>query len=367
MTVLTANRSYRLAVGSYTESYGDFRARGNGISIVDLSDEGAFRHAGSMFLPNPSYLRHSEIHDRVYATIETPDSRAALASLELPRPGARLRVSARISVEGRLPCHIDLHPLGRWIACACYDTGNVLVKALSDRGDFDPHSGGEILRTGSGPHPVRQTKSHPHGANFSPDGRWLLVPDLGTDELAAYPFDPHTGAFGMPLTWRAPAGSGPRTLAFSNCGHSIALVSELSSEVSSLQWRNGAVEERTRLSSRGSAEASNGTSNTASGLRMHPDGIHFGVANRGDDSISIFRLEPRTGSIQRRLTFPSGGRKPRDFGFSPCGRWLVSANQDSDSCILFEVDFQSVPVVQRVAMVAVRSPSSVCFLSDRQD
>ena len=335
--------------------------------MIGLSGEGSLQHIGTATLPNPSFLRHSAIHGRVYATIETADYRAALVSLELPRPGTRLRVSATIPVEGRLPCHIDLHPSGQWIACACYDTGNVLVKGLSDSGDFDPHSGSEVLRSGSGPHPVRQTRSHPHGALFSPDGRWLLVPDLGTDELAVYPFDDRTGACGIPLSWRAPAGSGPRTLAFSDCGQAVVLVSELSSEVSSLQWRDGDVKHRARLSSRGSAEAPTRTGNTASGLRMHPDGTHFAVTNRGDDSISIFRLDPSDGSLTHCLTFPSGGEKPRDCGFSPCGRWLISANQDSDNCVLFEVGFRPAPVVRRVAAVEVRSPSNVCFLSDRQE
>ena len=367
LTVHPPDNSYRFAVGSYTESYGDFRARGNGISVIGLSGEGTLQQIGSVALPNPSYLSCSAIRGRVYATIETADCRAALVSLELPRPGTRLRVSARIPVEGQLPCHIDLHPSGHWIACACYGTSNVLVKGLSDRGDFCPHPGCEVLRSGSGPHPVRQTRSHPHGALFSPDGRWLLVPDLGTDELAVYPFDDRTGACGEPLNWQAPAGSGPRTLAFSNCGQTVVLVSELSSEVSSLQWRDGGLKHRARLSSRDPAEASTGNGNTASGLRMHPDGVHFAVTNRGDDSISIFRMDPSDGPPARCLTFPSGGAKPRDCGFSPCGRWLVSANQDSDNCVLFEVSFQPMPVVRRIANVAVRSPCNICFLTDRRN
>ncbi|MYA87561.1 MAG: lactonase family protein [Boseongicola sp. SB0662_bin_57] len=366
-TALPPVLSFRFAVGSYTESYGDFRARGNGISEIGLSGEGALRHINSATLLNPSYLRHSAAHRRVYATIEAADRRAALVALELSRSGTRLRVSARIPVEGRLPCHVDLHPSGRWIACACYDSGNVLVKGISDSGDFDPDSGSEILRSGSGPHPVRQTGSHPHAALFSPDGRRLLVPDLGTDELAVYPFDHQTGACGMPVTWRAPSGSGPRTLAFSNCGQAVVLVSELSSEVSILQWRDGAIRHRARLSSRDPVMASSKTGNTASGLSMHPDGVHFAVTNRGDDSISVFRTDPRDGSLTRCLTIPSGGTKPRDCRFSPCGRWLISANQDSDSCILFEVGFRPLPVVRRIAGIAVRSPSSICFLADHHE
>ncbi len=367
LTALTPDRSIRFAVGSYTESYGDFRALGNGISEIGLSGEGVLQHVGSATLLNPSYLRYSAVNRRVYTTIEAADCRAALVSLELSQSGTRLRVSARIPVEGQLPCHLDLHQSGRWIACACYDSGNVLVKGISDIGDFDPASGSEILRSGSGPHPVRQTRSHPHAALFSPDGRWLLVPDLGTDELAVYPFNNQTGACGMPFTWPAPSGSGPRTLAFSNCGQFVVLVSELSSEVSTLKWQNGAIMHRASLSSRYPEMASEKIDNTASGLRMHPNGVHFAVTNRGDDSISIFRMDPRDGSLAWCLTIPSGGAKPRDCGFSPCGRWLISANQDSDNCILFEVGFRPLPVVRQIAGIAVRSPSNICLLTDHHE
>ena len=358
---------YLIAVGSYTESYGDFRAQGDGITVVRFSAAGKFEFADSACLPNPSYLAHSTAHDRLFATVETLDNRAAIVAIETPRQGHRMNIAGDVRITGRLPCHIDLHPMGTWIACACYDTGDVIVRGISPTGKIEPGTGDRVLRKGSGPHPVRQTKAHPHGAVFSPDGCWLLVPDLGADEVAAYLFDASAGMLGRALTWRAPPGSGPRTLAFSRYRHHIILVSELSSEVSLLEWNDGAIKECDRMSSRDPAELSKRTDNTASGLGLHPDGIHFGVTNRGDDSISIFRMHARDGSLERCLTFSSGGKKPRDFGFSPCGRWLLAANQDSDSCVLFEIRLLSVPIVRMMAKVVVRSPSSVCFLSDRQD
>ena len=352
---------FLFAVGSYTEPYGDFRAQGKGVSLIGLSSEGILRRISTICLPNPSYLRHSKNHGRIYAAIETLDSRAALVSLELHQPDLSFSLSAQASINGRLPCHIDLHPRGRWIATACYGTGEVFVKGLTTRGDLDRLPGHETRRTGSGPHPVRQTRSHPHGAYFSPDGRWLLVPDLGTDEVAAYPFDTRKGTLGTPRTWLAPPGTGPRTVAFSKCGRHAVLVSELSSEVSWMNWQDGIIDERVRVSSRDPANLSKRADNTAAGLRMHPDGIHFGVTNRGDDSISIFRMNADAMTLQRQLTIPSGGKKPRDFGFSPCGGWLVSVNQDSDNCVLFKISLMDEPRAIMTAETVIRSPCNVCF------
>lgn len=363
LTAVLSGRHYLIAIGSYTESYGAFRAHGDGITVIGLSPVGKLDFVDSAYLPNPSYLAYSPAHEKLYSTVETRDGRATVVAMQAPRPGRRLNVAGDGRTTGRLPCHVDLHPLGAWIAWACYDSGDVFIRKVSTTGGIEPGTGDRTIRKGSGPHPVRQAKSHPHAAVFSPDGCWLLVPDLGTDEVAAYPFDASAGMLGRARVWRAPPGSGPRTLAFSRCQRHIMLVSELSSEVSLLQWHDGAIRECGRVSSREPAAFSKRKDNTASGLRLHPDGIHFGVTNRGDNSVAIFRVNARDGPPERCLAFPSGGTKPRDFGFSPCGRWLVSANQDSDNCVLFEIGLSSVPFVRETAQIAVRSPSCVCFVA----
>lgn len=362
-----SGRHHLIAIGSYTESYGKFRAHGDGITVIGLSARGNLDVVDSAYLPNPSYLAYSRTFDTLYATVETLDNRAAIVTLKTPGPDRELNIAADLRITGRLPCHIGLHPLGKWIACACYESGDMIIREIVQTGKIEPGTGDRVLRKGRGPHPVRQTKSHPHGTVFSPDGRWLLVPDLGTDEVAAYPFDSTAGVLGPARIWRAPPGSGPRTAEFSSCGKFILLTSELSSEVSLLHWHDGNIVERARTSSREPTATVRRNDNTASGLRLHTDGIHFGVTNRGDDSISIFRIDPDGQSLERCLTFASGGKKPRDFQFSPCGHWLLSANQDSDSCVLFEVGFSSGPYVRLTAEIAVRSPSCVCFLSDRQE
>ena len=360
------SRSSVFAVGSYTESYGTFRARGNGVSVICLSGDGGLNCTDSLSLPNPSYLVRSSCQNVLYTTIETLDSRAALVTLEvIPRDG-RLRIAGRSHIGGRLPCHLGLHPDGRWISCACYASGRVIVRQISRRGTIETDSGDQVERFGSGPDPLRQDRSHPHATVFSPDGRWLVVPDLGTDEVAAYPFDATVGNLAEPALWRAPSGSGPRTLVFSDCGGFIVLTSELSSEVSLLRWQRGSIREVCRMSSRDPSNSSMSSDNTAAGLRWHPDGIHFGISNRGDNSISIFCVDKSNATLRHRMTIPSGGRKPRDLQFSPCGRWLISANQDSDSCILFEINLASEPSAREVARLAVRSPSCICFLQSRR-
>lgn len=72
--------------------------------------------------------------------------------------------------------------------------------------------------TGKGPNPERQEGPHPHQAVLDPTGRFLLVPDLGTDQIHVYSFDAKTlkGTAQTPV--KVPGGYGPRHLAFASRG-----------------------------------------------------------------------------------------------------------------------------------------------------
>jgi 6-phosphogluconolactonase len=35
---------------------------------------------------------------------------------------------------------------------------------------------------------------------------------------------------------------------------------------------------------------------------------------------------------------PSGGKHPRNFNLTPDGRWLLSANRDTDNVVVYRVD-----------------------------
>ncbi len=87
---------------------------------------------------------------------------------------------------------------------------------------------------GSGPH-RRQTGSRAHGVTVSPDGRHVLVTDLGADRTFIHRFDRSTGQV-LPGTGLAlPPGRGPRRAVFHPSGRYVHVLHELSAEVST--WR----------------------------------------------------------------------------------------------------------------------------------
>ena len=343
-----------IAVGSYTEPapYGPPRAIGKGVTLLRfdtgigrLSDAGRI---GSLL--NPSWL--TVLPDAVLAVCESDPQRSRIATIDTNGH----RVVATERVAGALPCHLAIHPAGAWAAAPCYGSGEVFIFPLAAGARLAPPRA-HLRHAGSGPNPERQQQPHPHGCLFSPDGRWLLVPDLGTDEIWIYAFDANTGAARLASRHTLPPGSGPRLALFSPDGSHVLLALELASAVVSLRWADGALHEVAMQSTLFAAHAGE---NTAAGIRWHPGGACFGVSNRGANRIALFRYD--NGRIAPMAEIGSGGAKPRDFEFSPCGRWLLAANQDSDSIVVSALDLAAGTVTATASMHEVGSPACVRFL-----
>ncbi|MEO9188425.1 MAG: lactonase family protein [Acetobacteraceae bacterium] len=343
----------RLVVGSYTAAYAAFRAVGDGLSLFDFDAT-----TGSLALrdvlrdlPNPAYLLPHR--DGVLLTAcEATVGHAALARVDV---GERLVLRGKLALPGEVPCHVDVDPAGRFAAVACYASGDVFLCALDEEGE--PRAVvGAARHAGSSVHPARQAGPHPHAARFSPAGGFLVVPDLGTDHVWVHTV--RDGALGdAPWRWKAPSGSGPRLLLFAPDGRHALLVLEMASAVCSLRWHDGRLD-LVRLAS--SLRASHAGANTASGLRLHPSGRLFAVSNRGADRIALFRFDPADGAIALIDEAASGGAKPRDFEFSPCGRWLIAANQDGDDLAVFAVEGETLR--DTGVRHALGSPSCVRFV-----
>jgi 6-phosphogluconolactonase len=369
--------SVLLAVGSFTESYGSFHAEGEGVSLFQFDPEsGGLALLDTLRgLPNPSYLRATS-PGHLLAVCENDDHRAAIAQFGLqagvpprlavgaapaeawPEEAARLEVLGLAPVPGTIPCHIDLHPGGKWAACVCYGSGDVLIYRVEERG-FPGAVVSQARHAGRSVHPVRQTVPHPHAACFSPDGNWLLVPDLGTDEIWCRPFMAAKGTLGAPTRLAVPPGSGPRLLLFTPDGRHALVVFELASTVAVLRWEAGELSLGQTVPS---MMTPFGGQNTAAGLRWHPSGRFFAVSNRGADSIVLFGYEAASGEIAALSEAPAGGAKPRDFEFSPCGRWLLAASQDGNSLSVISVDPQTGALRPAGIRHEVRTPSCVRFL-----
>src|SRR5690606_17715072 len=104
----------------------------------------------------------------------------------------------------------------QWVFTGNYGGGSLSATRLNADGSLSKEAQ-VIQHEGSSVNKSLQDKAHVHSVNLSPDNRYLLVPDLGTDRVNVYRFD---GGNSKPLTPATPPyaaaspGGGPRHLAF---------------------------------------------------------------------------------------------------------------------------------------------------------
>lgn len=222
-----------------------------------------------------------------------------------------------------------------------------------------------IRETGSGPH-RRQTSAHAHGIVIDPSGRYALVSDLGADRVFIYGFDRATHEMSRddsanPPPFIAAPGSGPRHMAFAPNGRYAYLLNELTAEIVTLRWDavHGSL---TQLQSQPiSSRSFEGVKSGAEVVLSH-DGRFVYVADRGENTLLIYRVQPDTGELSLVQRASSGGERPWHFAIHASGKWMLVANQRSGKVNVFSIDPTSGRLTDTGHFAEIPSPVSLTFV-----
>lgn len=275
-------------------------------------------------------------------------------------PDGTLRELNGQSSVGAGPCFVAVDPTGRNLLAANYGGGSVLCLPIQADGSLKVHSA-FLQHTGSSVNPQRQKEPHAHSIYPSPDNRFALSADLGTDQVLVYRFDAAAGALtpNSPPAARLAPGSGPRHMAFAPDGRLLFVINEMSSTLTSMAYdaRRGTLSEVETVSTL--PGGSRPDSSTAQ-VCVHPNGRFVYGSNRGDDSIVVFSVD-RGGRMQWVERVSTQGRTPRNFQIDPTGQFLWAANQGTDSIVIFRVDPATGRLTPTGQTLAVGSPVCVVF------
>ncbi|HEY5809312.1 MAG TPA: lactonase family protein [Povalibacter sp.] len=308
--------------------------------------------------PDPSFLViHADRKHLYICNSQTPGGMSAFAIQS--GSGALSFLNHRVA-SGRGPSHVSIDRSGRYVFNANYGGGYVEVYARNGDGSLGERTA-FVQHTGSSVHPERQTRAYAHWVGASPDNRFALAADLGTDRIVVYRFDDHTGTLqpNDPPFISAAAGAGPRHIAWHPDGKHFYLVEELANAVALYSWDaakgTGAIQQTISTLPDGFSGAS-----TAAEIAVHPNGRFLYASNRGDDSIALFALDD-TGHMTPRGHTSSQGKVPRYFAFDPTSRWLVVTNQNSDNVVVFSVNANTGELKQAGSPVALPKPGGIAF------
>jgi 6-phosphogluconolactonase len=258
-----------------------------------------------------------------------------VSAFTLDRKSGALTLKNVVSSGGAGPCNIAVDHTGKVVFVADGAGGSLAsFQALADGSLSDLVSNFHF--TGHSVDPKRQTAPYTHCTIVSPDNRFLLVNDLGLDRITAYHFDPSSALLtpnDAPF-YQAVPGSGPRSLTFHPNGRWAYSANEMGNSIDSLTWdsRKGTF---TRAQNISTVPPNFTGRNAAATVRVEAKGHFLYVSNRGGNTIAVFSIHPPDGTLQPRQQIFCGGKTPRYFAVDPSNRWLLVANQDSASIVVF--------------------------------
>ncbi|MDX5337812.1 MAG: lactonase family protein [Cyclobacteriaceae bacterium] len=343
------NPSYQFLVGTYTDSSHHglnhlYFSPGENLMTIETIAAG---------IANPSFVIASKDGKTVYSLEEEAGVQGGnvLTFSRNPEDNS-LTLLDQDASQGDHPCHISLSPQENYVILGNYSGGSISVFKADGKGQLNfvqliQHSGKSV-------NPERQEKPHVHSTTFDPEGKRVLVADLGTDKIYVYNFQPEraepllfSGEF--PVT----PGDGPRHLAFSADGKEVLVVEEMAAALDVFQYENGILTPKQRLSlvdENFSGEVG------AAEIRISPDGKNVYVSNRGEaNTISVFAKNP-SGQYDRIQNISSGGKMPRNFNLTADGKYLLAAHQASNDIVIFERDLDSGKLTQTLWKAQVHKP-----------
>jgi 6-phosphogluconolactonase len=264
---------------------------------------------------------------------------SSIASFRETGPGTLSPLNTSPSTTGK-GTHLDISPDGKALVSVHYGAGTIAVFPLEEDGRIGAVSQVIELEAFSTANPERQGKPHPHSANFSPCGRYILVPDLGADTTYIYACDPEAATLEEHGKADSAPGAGPRHMKFSPDGRFAYVLNELDLTVDVFSWNadEGAMETAGTFPTLSPEQKAAAPANTASEIRFHPNGRFVYTANRGHNSITVFSVEPSTGQLALVEVVEAHVNWPRNFNLDPSGKWLLCAGQWSSDVKVFSID-----------------------------
>ncbi len=348
-------------------------ARGIGLSVFgfDPATGGSEWICEERGIDNPTYLSADSRSGCIYANSEVFGWHEGVVTAYRFDPRARRLVYINKQPSlGSIAAHNSLDRRGRHLLVANYGMSApgegpdraIAVYPISADGGLSAPSA-SLSHSGSGPDRERQERAHPHCVLESPDGRFVIVSDLGLDALFTYAYGLNGSLSSKPVaTALFSPGAGPRHFAFHPNGRLALAICELNSCISSLFY--DADSGRFDLIDTVSAVPdATGIESRCSDIQIHPNGRFVYGGNRGHDSIAILSIDPASGRLSHISHQPCGGRTPRNLAIDPSGRFLVVANQNSDLCSVFSIDAEAGSLAPTDCDVQIGSPMCVKFMT----
>lgn len=374
---ITLEKDYPLIVGTYTDL--DALAHqpyaptsGQGIYGLTLTKEGGLVEREVIDALNPAVLIPHGNGTMMYAIVETIQNTGDVLQYAIDG-SAGLTLVDTFSASGKSTCYLALSPQKDVAIVINYWDAIIDVLKVDARGQlgdiiqsFKQHyrKEGEWRQvTHREDHWTnRQVGPHAHCAHFWKE--WVFIPDLGENAVFQYRYDTDKKMLEPDTHIEFEAGSGPRHMVMHPSLDICYVSNELFNTVCVAQLDDSdpeLVKPRLQPIQYESTLENRDQVSYVSEIKLSPDARFLYVSNRGDNSLAIFKVLD-DGKLERIDVISTGGKFPRHFSITPCGKAVIIANQDSSKISLFHRDVESGRVSATGDEYEIPAPNYVRFL-----
>ena len=338
--------NYMAYIGSYS-----YTGKAKGITVYDVDVEaGTFIYRCEVEVDNSSYVQASNNGKILYSIADE-----GVVSFRILENGSLSRINSA-NIKGMRGCHLSTDTDNKYIFVSGYHDGKMTVLKLNKDGSVGRITDG-VFHKGLGSVAERNYRPHVSCSRLTPDGRFLMVADLGIDQIKVYRFDKNEGRVMLVDTIRCERESAPKRFIFSQDGRFFYVLYELKNVIDVFSYKEGErtpIVEKIQTVSTTGGETSRMTA--ACAMRFTPDEKHLFCSNAGDNTVSLYERDAETGLLTFKFCLPISGDYPKDIAVFPDGKHLASINHEG-SVSFFRVDYEKGLLVMSSRSIPINEPN----------
>jgi 6-phosphogluconolactonase len=308
---------------------------------------------------SPSFIAVSPDRRHLYLNVEA--SPTAAIAFDIDETTGRLTELNRIQSGANGSAYIATDADGRFVLQANYESGSVTVLGTNPDGSLI----GLVDERDMG-----GSDAYPHSVSVDPSNRFVFVtnrwnPSQPGNYIAQLKFDALTGKLSdnQPARVELPFGTGPRHFAFHPTLPRAYVNNERNATVGVYLFEaaTGTLTRQQDAPDVSTLSPNAGGHSAPADMRIHPSGKFLYVANRGPESIALFRVDDETGLLTT-LGHESFSGEPRNLFVDPNGRLLVVGNLKGNQVRLYAIEQDTGGLSLLAQPVAVPSPSGLAVV-----
>ncbi len=338
---------------AYVSSYTKGSNKGIRIFDVDMK-KGRLTERSEVTITNSSYVTISHNQKYLYSITDL-----GVESFKILKNGGIKSINTA-SINGMRGCYLSTDYEDKFLFVAGYHDGKITALRLNKDGSVGEICD-EIFHQGIGTIIDRNYTPHVSCVKMTRDNKYLCAADMGIDHIKVYKLNHDNGTLKLVDTVRCEQNSAPRLIKFRKDGKFAYVLNELHYCIEVYQYSevNG-YPQFDKIQSIPTVNDYHTQATAAFALKFSSDFKYLFCSNVGDNSIGAFKIDEKTGMLEKRFVLPVSGDYPKDLAIFPDTKHLVSLNHESNTMTFFNLDMKKNLIVMNGPIMKL--PSGNCII-----